>query len=318
MGFWEWLTGSNTSTKSDDVSTAKNEVVVVKETDNTPSNMPVKKSIDNFAMLKANREYIQQAVPNGSTHVLMTCLHEPLITGYDRLVQFSNRDQRNESPETFLEIINLVSITDIRREMEIGYTKVAQWPIDLFREILYERIIPAHNEQRLSQLMPSESECNAEKSNIQVALRQCATGFMYELEELRVMQNQLQQMKPQMITIIEETSSTDWGGWAKNIGVGAIAFANPVIGIPLAIANYFNVDKQCKQKEQFIEQFFTAYTNYLQKWDNLIAQQESVTKQQESYYVQKCSSMLTSGIMNVLKVLDEQGHCIKQPGNYFS
>lgn len=109
------------------------------------------------------------------------------------------------------------------------------------------------------------------------------TSLIGEMERMRALL-QSNFSKLQGVTS-EEWGTKDWSFIAKSAGVGALAVAHPLIGIPMALRHFLGADDDQKNNDSFIE-------NYMNHFDKLETKIEEVRRSlvdMESKVVKYCS-----------------------------
>ena len=110
--------------------------------------------------------------------------------------------EMNEISNRILKIrfehFNCVTISDMRREIELAFVEVSDWPIQMFKKIIQNHLIPHHSAQILAQYMPDENICMTESNQIQSTLRKNMHEYMLLLGDLQLIQQQGKNIIPQV------------------------------------------------------------------------------------------------------------------------
>lgn len=92
----------------------------------------------------------------------------------------------------------------------------------------------------------------------------------------------------------------DWGSMARNFGAGALAVANPIIGIPALIANFkFQADKGKAESAQ-LDRYVDLYDEFENKVQSARQKIIQAAEQTKSYVVEKFKEVNETAIATIL------------------
>lgn len=133
------------------------------------------------------------------------------------------------------------------------------------------------------------------------------SAVIAEMKDIEQRRNWLQSNYQAFVTATND--EFDWGSAARNFGAGALAVANPIIGIPALIANFkFQSDKgkvESAQLDRYVE-LFDEFENKVHAVRQQIIQAAELTK---SYVSEKFKEVNGSAIAAILSEVAASG-CI--------
>ncbi len=92
----------------------------------------------------------------------------------------------------------------------------------------------------------------------------------------------------------------DWGSAARNFGAGALAVANPIIGIPALIANFkFQIDKGKAENAQ-LDRYVNLYDEFENRVQSARQQIIQAAEQTKSYVADKFKEVNETAIAAIL------------------
>ena len=106
------------------------------------------------------------------------------------------------------------------------------------------------------------------------------------------------------------STNTDWAGGAKYFAGGAMAFANPIIGIPMLLGSWMKDSENDKQNQAFIDTYFQKWGELESMIDSLRQEVIDASKKAVEYIVIKCDEIYIQGITVILKETASAGHSI--------
>ena len=249
---------------------------------------------------------------------------EEYLIGILKKTKYEKEQISARQQEIEFERFELISISDMRRKLEVAFSEVSDWPIQTFTKIVKNHLIPHHSPQLLARYIPDENRCMVESNQIQVNCRKAFNEYVFLLGELQSLQQQGKHLIPQVKKLLENNDDKGYGDIAEYVGAGALAVANPILGITLLARKCFSDNSKSKQKNEQVMQVCTQFDQikkeYLEKWDQSLAflLDCDKVKQFDSYYEEKSIQIIAGGIVNILKQLESSGEPIYEAKVYFS
>ena len=210
-------------------------------------------------------------------------------------------------------------VSSIKKNFEFVIITLGNWPVQTLQKIFDSHFIPAH--PSLQNHFPSESQCHSETTQIQMGIRKQLAEFLYELNELQILEQKLEHLAPQLRKVWYQNDDTDWEDIAKYARAGAMAVINPFVGIPFLAGKIFSDYKQetkvSETNTDFLSKWEELFNQYAEKWGHIneifCAVQENLTL----YIQDKSKRIVVGGTIHLLKIADKQGEQIKTPDHYF-
>ncbi len=236
----------------------------------------------------------------------------------DMLVKELEVNQKHMQ-ELLMQFYSQQQVSSIKKNFEFVIISLSNWPVQTLQKIFYAHFIPAH--PSLQNHFPSESQCHSETTQIQMGIRKQLAEFLYELNELQILEQKLEHLAPQLRKVWYQNDDTDWEDIAKYARAGAMAVINPFVGIPFLAGKIFSDYKQetkvSETNTDFLSKWEELFNQYAEKWGHIneifCAVQENLTL----YIQDKSKRIVVGGTIHLLKIADKQGEQIKTPDHYF-
>ncbi len=259
--------------------------------------------------IKMLAEYSQQFAEFAAVQ-----LSTPIMVPYTELVEYIESLDENCGVDDYEKIINWKKPNEIKSQLEGAINFYANLLIESYNDTLMniKNLIP-NSEPLISKYILGTDKAAQERSRITLLLRQDLNPFYVELNELAQMQSRLESQCPRAKELLSEK---DWATTLKSFGIGgALGYAagliNPIFAIPL-IGKIFRDIKKDKAKEQFLENYFKQYAEYLEQWDKIIKTYLLIWKEQHKNYSEKVNEAFVLSINKVLELLDQSGNSLKK------
>lgn len=101
----------------------------------------------------------------------------------------------------------------------------------------------------------------------------------------------------------------DWGSFAKHFAGGALAVANPIIGIPLIVASWFGESDKDKQQQSFVERYGQEWDEFESMIEPLRQEIIDATANVSEYLLAKYDELF-KGVIVMLKETAAAGHSL--------
>lgn len=137
--------------------------------------------------------------------------------------------------------------------------------------------------------------------------------FSIVVSEMKDIEQRRSSLQSNYHAFIAATSEAfDWGAAARNFGAGALAAANPIIGIPALIANF----KLQSDKDKAANAQIARYVELFDEFENkVLGVREHIVQAAENtkaYVAEKFKEVNALGIITMLSEIAENGHILDQ------
>lgn len=153
----------------------------------------------------------------------------------------------------------------------------------------------------------------SQKAKITSILQSYCASFLGDIREI---EQRRQWLQSNFNTFVVDTKGEfDWTDAAKNFGAGALAAANPLIGIPALISSFKNSSDKEKAKEARIEKYTQIFGEFE---DAVNAARDKIVESSESaksYVEKKCQEVHEQAVVTMLTELAGKGYSLE---HYFA
>ncbi len=281
-------------------------------------NLPVRRGVpSNPGHIAATKECLRELSQIG-TNLCIGGLHQTISAKFQDLGAYLAQNQNNFSLEVIWNSISFAKAADIRTEMEQTCVEIMELILAIYSTEFVPMIFDSVPEAvgLKSRFTLTEAYTAQESSNGQNALRRNLSPIYSELNELARVQEQLISSFPQVQAMVGD-GSTDWGDTALNFGAGALAVANPLIGVPFLIARICGGSKKDEANNMFMQHWGVRLDEYWNRWNRVYNGYQPVFESQCRFVEEKMRDISERAIPNLLAELDAQGFNLKRvPATY--
>jgi len=281
-------------------------------------NLPARRKIPkNPGHIAATKECLRELSQIG-TNLCIAGFHQTIPAKFQDLDAYLAQSQNNFSFEVIWNSISFVKAADIRTEMEQACVEIMELILAIYSTEFLPMIFDSVPEAAAlkARFTLTESYTAQESLNGQNALRRNLSPIYSELNELARVQEQLISTFPQLQAMVGG-GSTDWGDTALNVGAGALAVVNPLIGVPFLIARICGGNKKDDANNIFMGSWATRLDEYWNRWNRVYNGYQPVFESQCRFVEEKMRDISERAIPNILTELDTQGFNLKKvPDTY--
>ena len=145
----------------------------------------------------------------------------------------------------------------------------------------------------------------------QNSLKRNLSPVYSELTEISRVQEQLMAAYPQVQSVLGD-GQDGWGNMAMGFGSGALAVANPLIGVPLLIYRWANENKKGDFNNAFVANWCDRFVELCRRWDGLDAMYKPIYESQCRFIVEKINAISENAVLRILTELDAEGFNLKR------
>lgn len=212
---------------------------------------------------KKNLVDIKKSLERTSTLLSRYVYHTLLWSGYEKISIMRNdfktlstdREWTKEEFQFFIEYANLLNLNNEIEKIKDTISKISTFTTDVYDELIDD--IFSNVDGDASHLKPSFSLPPDKRIEQQSRIKSIMTNLFSDafqtIDNSIRSQQFIQQNKAQFDSVTSD--NINWAGLLKNFGAGALAAANPFIGIPMVLVNMFGESESAKRKQEFINHY---------------------------------------------------------------
>lgn len=118
-------------------------------------------------------------------------------------------------------------------------------------------------------------------------------------------QSYIRQGKPQFDKFT--STDVDWGSMLRNFGGGAFAAVNPIVGVPMLLANWFGESEADKKKKQFIDDYLQKVDECRKSFDDTAPILHTASVKAADYCLGRSQELHINAIFFVCSKLNTEG-----------
>jgi hypothetical protein len=212
---------------------------------------------------------------------------------------------REELLTLFASMLDAAKFSNVQKDISSAANEIAKSIIEYYDE----QVSVIFSSQPFSNLSPRyalNADLRASQSaKISAIISGHFSNVISEMKDIDQRRNQLQSNYQSLVAATND--EFDWGSAARNFGAGALAVANPFIGIPALITNFqFQSDKgkaESAQIDRYVELFDEFENKVLAVRENIIQGAE----QTKNYVAEKFKEVNASAIATILSEISANG-----------
>ena len=221
---------------------------------NTQLEVIIKKDVNNPKYI-ASIKCILTELSSYICDIFPNHIGDVVLGRYAELAQYLKSLGDDSGIDSIYNVLTFSGGVELRSELEKRIDEVMGWILEGYQESLDHifEVIPDAIEMK-NKFVLSGDQMAQEAMKGTMALKQNLSPLFTELIELSRLQSQLKSQFPRIKQILGSNDEIDWGNLARNFGGGALVAINPLIGIPMLLANWFGESKKEKEQQQFVEE----------------------------------------------------------------
>ena len=229
------------------------------------------------------------------------------------LGEYLQKNQNNLSPEATWTFISVVKAADVRTQMEQACVEIMETILAIYSTEFLPMIFASVPEadHLKSRHALTQDYITHQSVNGQGALKRNLSPIYSELNEIARLQEQLISSFPQVQAIMG-IDPNSLGNTALGFGAGALAVANPLIGVPLLIYRWVNENQKGDLNNAFLKSWWDRFNEFCNRWDRLQANYQPVYEAQYRFIEEKLKNITDAAIPNILSTLDAEGFNLKK------
>lgn len=229
----------------------------------------------------------------------------PFNAAYSRLDEAYQRYDTNKPEHTHEELLTLLSsildavrFEDVQKDLTAAAKEIAQSIIDYYDEQL-DTIFSGQTFESLGAKYRLNADLRAsqlEKISA-IVIGHCST-IVAEARDVAQRRLWLQSNYQNIANTTND--EMNWGSIARNFGAGALAVANPWIGIPALIVNYKHQSDKNQAENRQINHYFELFDEFENKVNSLRQQIIQSAAQTKDYVKDKFSEVNGAAVVALL------------------
>lgn len=223
-----------------------------------------------------------------------------------KAIDAKSEPSREEQLAYYESILNLQGLSAIRPRLDEASKAIASLVVDGYSEVVKSTFdtLPDAAEQR-SRYVLTVDLATEQKRKIASNVLKSFDSITHHLQRSLDLRPSL---ASEFAKIREELSeSFDLRGFVRGFGLGAMAVASPWVGVPAVIGNFLNDQKNEKQKEEYLEGYFSRLSEYDEELHNTITSFNASVEEAHKYVKVKSEEIFCAAIMQMLTELHQQG-----------
>jgi len=237
----------------------------------------------------------------------------PYAEQYTATVEYLNQEREEWTYGNITELVNIVKIGQCRSAAEKEYSELGDFFIDTYNEMV-SYLKDIFTDDLIDGFMLNDDAAMSERNKLLMALKQDMGSYSVAMNELQATQSKLKSMLPRAIEILGDKG---WGDFFKGGVAGAVAVANPFVGIPLALGHIFGSTQKQKQNNAYIDEVSQTYDEYTEKLDELRENARETYEKQVIQMKKRLNLLHAQNLTKMLIKLDEKGHSLAEVVTYF-
>lgn len=219
-----------------------------------------------------------------------------------------NEHTRNEILSFYSEIIEATNFGNVQRELITAAGDIAE---NLLKH--YDNEISNIFLGQLFKHLESKYRLNIDLRASQLAKISAIlmSHFSGVIAEMREIEQRRQWLLSNYSALVETTKDEfNWGSAARSLGAGALAVANPFIGIPALIVNFASQSSKGKAESAQVDRYSEQFAEFENKIYFLHQQILQAGEKTKTYICDKAHEVAVVAVLEVLKEITTNGHPI--------
>jgi hypothetical protein len=233
---------------------------------------------------------------------------DKINSAYERFNVEKEDHSRSEVLELFSALFGAAKFGGIQTSLSLAASEVAKEVIEYYDEQVSRIFEGQHYEKASAKYRLSADLRASQLSKISAILVAKFSAVIVEAKEIDVRREWL---SLNYDAYIQATAGNfDWGTAARHFGAGALAVANPLIGVPALIANLkFQSDKE-KAENAKLDRYAELCDEFEKKLQSLRPKIVDAAEQFKAYVQEKFSEVNVLAVSAILSELSTSGHII--------
>lgn len=217
---------------------------------------------------------------------------------YEKFDTDKTEHTREELLELFSAILNAAKFGNTQKDLAAAAGEIAGFIIEYYDDQV-STIFSGKPFEAISSKYRLSADLRASQlSKIAAIVTSHFAAVIAEAKEIEQRRNWLQSNYQ---TVVSATNDEfDWGSAARNFGAGALAAANPIIGIPALIANFKIQSDKGKAESAQLDRYIELFDEFENKVNSIRQQIIQAAEQTKSYVGDKFKEVNGLAIAEIL------------------
>lgn len=296
-----------------DVVTKSNNIQVI---DNTSVERPVIKNNPNNQKYLANIKSSLDKLPTIYSRMIYSYMINQGFKNISTMRQdleplWKVEQWTPEQLKFYINYVNSMDFSDSIPSIKDGIENTCSFITECYEEYLndiFQNIDVKYTNMKSAFILPTDKKIEHQTRTKSVI----APLFVDTLQSFDMSirtQSHVRHGKPQFDSFT--STDFDWGSFLKNFGGGALAVANPFIGVPMILANIFGETEAAKKKQAFIDDYLQKVDECRKGFDDTAPILHAASVKAADYCLGRSQELNVNAVFFVCSKLDAEGVDLK-------